>query len=192
MLYPVITGVFWEGWLRDLTISLILFVGVAIVFGLPAWLLMGQKSVMISEGGIAENTSGDGKFALLPADLRGWNWGAFFWGWLWGARYRSWLTLLLFLPAGLFVLPLFLAGLDVTPPAWMITWLPYEFIAICLFSVYCGIKGNDWAWRNNVWKSVEQFKQIQNQWARWSLMAFLCIVILLLACSLIASVWPLW
>jgi len=192
MLYPVISGVFWEGWLRDLIISFIAFSGVAIVSGGLAWLLMQRRAVVMSDGGIAENTSGDGKFALLPSDLHGWNWAAFFWGWLWGARYRSYMTMLIFIPVTLFVLPLLLSGLGTTVPDWMIAWLPYDFIAICLIAIYCGTRGNFWAWQNNVWKSVEQFKQVQDQWARWSLMAFLFTAIILMAISVIARVWPLW
>ena len=32
----------------------------------------------------AENTSGRGPDAVLPSELRGWNWGAFFLNWVWG------------------------------------------------------------------------------------------------------------
>ena len=31
-----------------------------------------------------ENTSGQGKASVLPAELKGWNWGAFFLHVIWG------------------------------------------------------------------------------------------------------------
>ena len=33
---------------------------------------------------VMENTSGQGKAAVLPAELKGWNWGAFFLHVIWG------------------------------------------------------------------------------------------------------------
>jgi len=31
------------------------------------------------------------------------------------------------------------------------------------FSVYCGMKGNEWAWQNKEWQSIEHFHYIQRQ-----------------------------
>ena len=35
------------------------------------------------------NSSGRGMFAELPAEVRGWNWGAFWLGWIWGIKNRT-------------------------------------------------------------------------------------------------------
>lgn len=45
-----------------------------------------------------------------------------------------------------------------------------------------GFKGNEWAWRNKEWQSVEQFHSVQRKWATWSiglwlLLLAICIII---------------
>lgn len=37
-----------------------------------------------------------------------------------------------------------------------------------LFSLYCGAKGNEWAWANKEWQSLEQFHSVQRKWALWA------------------------
>jgi hypothetical protein len=41
-----------------------------------------------------------------------------------------------------------------------------------------GAKGNEWAWKNKTWESVEQFKRVQRAWsiAGWASLAF-CFVV---------------
>ena len=34
---------------------------------------------------IEENTSGHGKMAAVPPEVRGWSWGAFLLTWIWGS-----------------------------------------------------------------------------------------------------------
>lgn len=34
-----------------------------------------------------------------------------------------------------------------------------------IFSLYCGAKGNEWAWKNNDWKNIEHMHYIQRKWA---------------------------
>lgn len=29
----------------------------------------------------------------------------------------------------------------------------------------CGFKGNEWAWKNKNWVSVEEFQRVQKKWA---------------------------
>lgn len=63
------------------------------------------------------------------------NWGAFFGTWIWGLFNKSYHTL------------------------WMlILWItPWGF----LFSLYCGMKGNEWAANNRDWQNLEEFQKSQ-------------------------------
>jgi hypothetical protein len=81
-----------------------------------------------------ENTSGQGKDAVIPEEIKGWNWGAFLMSWIWGIGNRVWIALLAFL-----------LGI--------------------IMSIILGIKGNEWAWQNKTWNSVEHFKKTQRTWA---------------------------
>ncbi len=83
-----------------------------------------------------ENTSGRGKLSSIPAEIKGWNWGAFWLTWIWGIGNSAYRTFLVFIPILNFVMP---------------------FV--------CGAKGNVWAWSNRRWESVEQFKKTQRKWA---------------------------
>jgi len=87
-----------------------------------------------------EHTSGKGSLAIIPQEIRGWNWGAFFWGWLWGVSNKVWISLLTIIP----------------------------FIGFIMLIVL-GIKGNEWAWQKRRWDSIEHFKRTQSAWAWWGL-----------------------
>lgn len=86
------------------------------------------------------NNSGQGGLfnssIAVPAEIKGWNWGAFLLAPLWLFSNRVWLGLLAWVP---------LVGF------WM---------AIAL-----GVKGNEWAWKSRRWQSIEQFKIHQQRWA---------------------------
>jgi len=43
---------------------------------------------------VGQNTSGTGKLAILPPEIKGWNWGAFWLTWIWGIRNRTWIAFL--------------------------------------------------------------------------------------------------
>jgi len=97
------------------------------------------------------NTSGQGKHAIVPPEILKWNWGAFFLTWIWGIFNQVWISLLFFVPiVGFFIMPFVL-----------------------------GAKGNEWAWRNKKWHSVEHFLEVQRKWARWGFL-FFCIATILL------------
>lgn len=74
----------------------------------------------------------------LPAEIRGWNWGAFWLNWIWGIGNQTYIALLCFVPFVNFIM-----------------------------MVVLGLKGNEWAWQNRQWQSVEQFKKTQKVWAMW-------------------------
>jgi hypothetical protein len=85
-----------------------------------------------------ENTSGQGKGAAIPVELKGWNWGAFLMNWVWGIFNKTYIALLTFVP---------LVGM----------FMPFVL----------GFKGNAWAWRNKKWESIEHFRKVQRKWAMW-------------------------
>ena len=68
--------------------------------------------------------------------IKKWNWGAFWLPWIWGIANKSYLSLFAFIPY------------------FNIIW---QFV--------CGYKGNEWAWKNKNWESVETFHNYQKKWA---------------------------
>lgn len=82
------------------------------------------------------NTSGQGPMAAVPPEVQGLNWGAFFWNWIWA----------IFNNAGV---------------VWILVGLFFSPVA----SIYLLIKGNELAWQNKPWASVEAFKSTQRKWA---------------------------
>ena len=84
---------------------------------------------------VFENTSGAGKAAVVPPQIKRWNWGAFFFGGIWALGNSVWIGLLGFVP-----------------------------LVNIVMSVVLGIKGNEWAWRKKRWPSVENFLQTQKHW----------------------------
>jgi len=85
------------------------------------------------------NTSGLGKESEVPAEINGWNWGAFLLSWIWGIGNNTYRAFWVFFPFVNFFMVIFL-----------------------------GLKGNEWAWRHRKWKSVEHFKEVQKKWAKAS------------------------
>ncbi len=83
-----------------------------------------------------DNASGKGAVSAMPAEIRGWNWGAFFFTWIWGIGNNTWIAFL--------------------------SWVPYVGIVM---PFVLGFKGNEWAWKNKRWNSVGHFKRIQRNWA---------------------------
>jgi hypothetical protein len=97
-----------------------------------------------------ENTSGHGEAAVIPEEIKGWNWGAFWFTWIWGLFNRSYVALLVFIP-----------------------------ILNLIVSFYLGAKGNELAWRNRIWESTEEFFSEQRLWsiAGWIIAVLLAISI---------------
>ena len=89
---------------------------------------------------MGQNDSGTGATAVLPPELLGLNWGAFLLNWIWGVGHSTWISLLCFVPCVGNVMPF-----------------------VLLF------KGNEYAWQNRRWESVEQFRVVQKKWATWGI-----------------------
>jgi hypothetical protein len=105
-----------------------------------------------------ENTSGQGSTAVIPPEIAGWNWGAMLLNWIWGLGNRTYIALLMFVP----------------------------FVNFVMFFVL-GAKGNEWAWRNKTWESVEHFKQVQRKWTIASLVVMVGFVVLIGVSVLVAT-----
>ena len=89
------------------------------------------------------NTSGNGQAAVLPEELKGYNWGAFLLSWIWGIGNKTYITLLSFLVA----------------------FIPFiGCLAALGMNIWFGFKGNEWAWQNKHFESVEHFKSNQKKW----------------------------
>jgi len=85
--------------------------------------------------GTPENTSGLGELATVPEELKGWSWGGFALTWIWGVCNGVLIALLCLIPF------------------FNLAW-----------AIVLGIKGNEWAWRNKKWDSIEHFKSTQRPW----------------------------
>lgn len=88
-------------------------------------------------GGVVTNTSGQGPGAAVPAEIQGWNWGAFLLNWIWGIGNSVWIALAAFVPIVGIVVPF-----------------------------YLGYKGSELAWQSKQWNSVEHFQDVQKKWMR--------------------------
>ncbi|MFP6680378.1 MAG: hypothetical protein VB824_09555 [Dehalococcoidia bacterium] len=100
--------------------------------------------------------------ANLPQELQGWNWGGLLLPFVWGPFNRVWVglaVLLVFIPPMSVVLVLFLYG-----PA----------------AIFLGMRGNELAWRARKWDSVEHFRTVQAQWAKWAAIIFSLLAISML------------
>ena len=95
------------------------------------------RRLAIAQDTNGDNTSGQGESAVIPDEVRGWNWGAFVLTWLWGICNRVWIALLVLIPF----------------PPFMLAW-----------AIVLGVKGNRWAWQSKRWESIRHFKSIQRRW----------------------------
>lgn len=96
------------------------------------------------------NDSGTGANAKLPEELKGVNFGAFFLAVLWSVFNKYYLGLLSLIPFFGF------------------------FYTIAML-----VKGNEWAWQNRKFRSVEEFKSVQKAWTVWGFVFFILSIIFL-------------
>ena len=98
------------------------------------------------------NTSGEGRYSVVPDEVLKWNWGAFFLNFIWGIGNNTWRSFLVFIPV------------------FNIFWI---------FAL--GYSGNKWAWQNKRWESIEQFWHVQRQWAYSGISCFVLFGFVLLS-----------
>lgn len=90
--------------------------------------------------------------ATVPHGVAGWSWGAFFIAPIWAIGNKTWI--------GLFAL------------------IPYIGIIV---AIILGIKGREWAWKNNHWDSLEHFNRVQRRWSIWGALVPVLIIFGILA-----------
>lgn len=86
----------------------------------------------------------------VPQEIKKWNWGAFMLNIWWGIGNKSYITLLCLVPLVNIVMP---------------------FI--------CGALGNEWAWKNGNYTSVDEFKKVQETWNRAGFVGFIVFLVLI-------------
>lgn len=86
--------------------------------------------------------------APLPDELRGLNIGAFTLTFIWGSAMRVYVSWLCMVPFIGMVMP---------------------FVLL--------VKGNEWAWQNRRWQSIEHFKRVQAHWAYAGIASLLLMVV---------------
>ena len=96
------------------------------------------------------------------SEINKFNWGAFFGKFVWGLFNKTYIAL--------FIIPLFFT------PAWF------------FFGLILGIKGNEWAYKNKKYDSIEQFHKSQKKQATfWSIFTPVLFVALFAALTVIFS-----
>lgn len=98
----------------------------------------------------------------VPNEIKGWNWGAFFFTWLWGVCNGVYWPLVLI----------------------VVNFIPYVGQLISLgCSIALGINGSEWAWKAKSWSSIAEFKRIQHKWTMagvWIIVIAVVLIFLLL------------
>ncbi|MEI6378358.1 MAG: hypothetical protein WCO55_01745 [Candidatus Falkowbacteria bacterium] len=100
-------------------------------FSFPAGLILWFKKPLTK----IDPASGLGKAGRLPANIKGWNWGAAGWPIVWGLVNFSWISLI-----------------GMIPVVNLVWW------------IYLGKQGNKLAWQKNKWESSEHFIAQQAKW----------------------------
>lgn len=93
----------------------------------------------VASSGGFVNNSGQGPGTPVPPEIQGWSWAGFLMSWIWSIAHSAWLGLVLCLLLGI------------------------------IGNIVQGVKGNEWAWQNRRWESIEQFKATQRVWVIWGL-----------------------
>jgi hypothetical protein len=104
------------------------------------------------------NSSGQGASAVVPPEIAtGFNWGAFLMNWIWGLGHSVWIALV----------------------ALVVGFVPVIGGVVSLgFCIYLGMKGNELAWRNRRFESIEQFRAVQAAWTKWGIILLVVGVVL--------------
>ena len=103
---------------------------------------------------------GQGERAIVPPEIRRWNWGAFLLNWIWGVVNETYIAFLMFVP----------------------------LVNVVMIFVL-GAKGSEWAWRNERWRDVAHFQRVQRLWAIWGLVAWGAVIVILRRGSSVLFVW---
>jgi len=83
----------------------------------------------------------------IPKELKDFNWGAFLLTFIWGIKFKAWVTFL------------------VIPLVWFQFPFGLNWLFLIILQFYCGIKGNEWAYQVDWWKTPADFRRTQTRWA---------------------------
>ncbi|WP_233278829.1 ribonuclease G [Floricoccus penangensis] len=87
----------------------------------------------------------------VPEDIKGWNWGAFGLTLYWSIGNKVYLGLLI-----------------------LLSMVPYAgFVFAIVWKIVIAAKGNEWAWKAGKYKSVEEYKKVQESWKMPGIVAFI-------------------
>lgn len=109
------------------------------------------------------NSTNKSNIKQIPNELKDFNWAAFLLTFVWGYKYKAWITFLA-IPLLIFQLPL---GLN--------------WILLACLQLYCGINGNEWAYKQDYWKKSKDFRITQMKWAVAALTFYIIVPLLLLS-----------
>lgn len=101
----------------------------------------------------------------LPSELKDFNWAAFLLTFIWGFKYNAWITFLA-IPLIIYQMPL---GLN-----WLL---------LAILQLYCGFKGNEWAYKKDFWMKSKDFRITQMKWAVVALATYIIIPLIILSLS---------
>jgi hypothetical protein len=101
----------------------------------------------------------------LPSELKDFNWAAFLLTFIWGFKYNAWITFLA-IPLIIFQMP-----------------LGFNWILLALLQLYCGFKGNEWAYKKDYWMKSKDFRITQMKWAVVALATYIIIPLIILSLS---------
>ncbi|HXG24781.1 MAG TPA: hypothetical protein VNJ09_09520 [Chthonomonadales bacterium] len=105
------------------------------------------------------NTSG--MRSSVPQEIQGgWNWGGCLLGWIWCFAMR---------------LPVW-GALSLLSNLISIFFGLFNLVNFALAIVF-GIKGNEWAWQNRRFESVEHFRKVQRIWMIWGIVITLFFIV---------------
>jgi hypothetical protein len=93
-------------------------------------------------------------YDTVPAELTGgFNVGAFFFTWIWGLNHKAY---------------------------WMLWAIPVSFIPCggLVFSIICGLKGNEAAWKSGRFASVQDCLNCQRIWMWWGIGMLIAVVVI--------------
>lgn len=97
----------------------------------------------------------------IKAELKHFNWGAFFLNWIWAIFNGAWHDIwpIFFVQVLFFIVGLFFFG--------------FVFgILIFILEIYIGIKGNEWAYYGTKrWENIAHFRKVQQNWVGASIAA---------------------
>lgn len=110
------------------------------------------------------NSSGQGPTAVVPDQIRGFNWGALLLNWIWTLGNAT---------CGMAILSFVLSAIPLVNLGW---------------AIYLGLHGNEIAWRSKQWQGVEHFKATQRKWTIAGIVVVVLGILLACVCTALGGV----